>query len=113
MAFSLKSKLALSEINCERRTEYSYLKPLQINGIRSAVLSDTFIILPTGYGKSLIFEMIPRINRTKAVIISPLNAIIEEQTGKLSEKALHVTSKLAKDLTAGEYNRSCNQYTCM
>ena len=71
---ALKTKVALARINMKRGSTYSYLKPLQCQSITAALEQDTVIVLPTGYGKSLIFETILEVNQKKAVIISPLNA---------------------------------------
>ena len=98
MEFVLKSKFALTKINSERKTEFTFLKPLQFKSIQAAESTDTLAILPTGYGKSMIFELLPRLDDTTAVIVSPLNAIIEEQTNKLGERCLRIDNKLIKKL---------------
>ena len=56
------------------------------------------VILPTGYGKSLIYEIVQRIQETKVIIISPINAIINEQTSRFGESALQVDSEIIKQL---------------
>ena len=63
--FSLTSKKALSTINIRRNRDYSYLKPLQCKSLKASRQSDSMVILPTGYGKSLIFELLPVINRSQ------------------------------------------------
>jgi ATP-dependent DNA helicase RecQ len=65
------------------------LKPLQQTALESIVQGDVIAILPTGYGKSLIYELLPfhhfeQTNEPAVVLIlEPLNVIIEQQTQKL------------------------------
>ena len=106
--FSLKTKIALGEVN-KKKTKtgenvayYSYIKPLQMKGISSAIHRDTLTILPTGYGKSLIFEIIPYLLHSKIIIISPLNAIILEQVAKLGDSSLQIDTGLISDLNTGK-----------
>lgn len=105
--FSLRTKFALGQINNKRAKSgetfyYSYIKPLQMRGIISAVQRDTLTILPTGYGKSLIFELLPQMLQSKIIIISPLNAIISEQLAKLGDRSLRIDTELLTDLTSGK-----------
>ena len=102
LEFVLKIKIALSKINYDRKTEFQVLKPLQAKSVKAARFTDTLSILPTGYRKSMVFELLPRLNDTNAVIISPLNAIIEEQTEKLGNRSLRVDAKLVKNLRDSE-----------
>ncbi|CAC5410858.1 unnamed protein product [Mytilus coruscus] len=98
----LTYKIALTKINSTRKVNLTFLKPLQLQSIQGAMKSDALIILPTGYGKSLIFEMLAKMNNTKCIIISPLNAIIEEQTRKLGSKAVNVNAALTNSLEGPE-----------
>lgn len=100
--FSLKTKIALSAVNMRRCAEYSYLKPLQYQSLKAATFSDSMIILPTGYGKSLIFELLPLLNNTQIIIVSPLNAIIEEQVSKFGADYTSLDLKLLEDLKKGK-----------
>lgn len=50
-----KTKKALIDINKEKETYFNYLKPLQSVSLKKSLEGDCMIILPTGYGKSLIF----------------------------------------------------------
>ena len=58
---------------------------MQIKCIKSALETDTLVILPTGYGKSLVYELIQIICNSKMVIISPINAIIDRQVRRLDQ----------------------------
>ena len=56
---------------------------MQIKCIKSALETDMLVILPTGYGKSLVYELIQIICDSKMIIISPVNAITDEQIRRL------------------------------
>ena len=58
---------------------------MQIKCINSALEKDTLVILPTGYGKSLVYELKQIICNSKMIIISPINAIIDEQIRRLDQ----------------------------
>ena len=76
LKFCLKCKKALASVNIRRKTEYTFLNPLE---------TDTLVILPTGYGKSLVYELKQIICNSKMIIISPINAIIDEQIRRLDQ----------------------------
>lgn len=70
------------------------LKECQYEAVKAVVVDrkDTICILPTGYGKSLIYQLLPFVfdaylgyeNTTSSVIvISPLNALMVDQIAKL------------------------------
>lgn len=89
---SLKIKLCLAKVNSLVVKPYLYLKPKQIECMYVAVEKDLLCVLPTGYGKSLLFNTIPIYSKlcrqcrttTIAIVISPLNAIIAQQKFLLS-----------------------------
>ena len=54
--FTIKSKIALAEINSRRNAGYCYLKPMQALCLKKALRGGALAVLPTGFGKSLIFE---------------------------------------------------------
>ena len=56
-------------------SNYSSLKPKQVEALKACKKSDTTINLYTGYGKSLIFYLLPFLNETESgmVVSSPLN----------------------------------------
>ncbi|XP_062587881.1 ATP-dependent DNA helicase RecQ-like [Saccostrea cucullata] len=94
-----KLKRAVQNFNLKSKGHpVNYLKPHQINSLYSIQTTDTFVTLPTGYGKSLIYELSPFYAqelgiRQKCVIISPLNAIIDQEIDKLGPLAI----KLSED----------------
>jgi superfamily II DNA helicase RecQ len=76
---------ALSTYNSKLNMEVSSLKPAQLNALKTILGGqDVVAALPTGFGKSLIYEMIPFVNPNACVlIIEPLNVIIQQQVKKL------------------------------
>ena len=98
LEFSLQTKIALAKINKQRGSEFNYLKPLQAKSVKSALAGDSLIVLPTGYGKSLIFELVPSITTSRAIIVSPLNAIIEEQRQRLGDCGIQINATLTSGL---------------
>lgn len=106
---SIFLKIALSKINITRQQTFGSLKPLQTKSLISALNSDVLSILPTGYGKSLIFEILPRfvdicksfnhVNQVQdiplttasaIILITPLNSIIYEQIQRYGDQAIEV-----------------------
>ena len=67
------------------------LKPQQQTALESIVQGDVIAIQPTGYGKSLTYELLPfhhfkQTNEPAVVLIlEPLDVIIEQQTLKLKD----------------------------
>ncbi|XP_078328221.1 uncharacterized protein LOC111101565 isoform X3 [Crassostrea virginica] len=96
--FSVESKIALAKINKERHLSLNFLKPLQGESVKCSLKNDTLAVLPTGYGKSLIYEIIQKINNSKIVLISPLNSIIEEQSTKLGNDAVVIDGKFIDEI---------------
>ena len=65
-------------------------KPLQIRCLEAVLYGDVVAMLPTGYGKSLIYQMFPayldiRTERNIVIIVCPLNSIIEDQVNVLQK----------------------------
>lgn len=92
----LKQKLALLMFNKQFDEEYFFLKPKKIDCLKAIQEKDTVAILPTGYGKSLIFELLPHLSKcvcdikSIVIIIAPLNAIIEQELSKLGSYVCQV-----------------------
>lgn len=92
----MKEKLALSVFNTTLKTEYSFIKPKQLECLRVVYDNDVITVLPTGYGKSLIFEILPYFTKyvtgkfSIVILITPLNAIINQELSKLGYSSVHV-----------------------
>ena len=75
------------------------LKPKQKEALQSIVFKgqDCLIVLPTGYGKSLIYQMLQSLfdkisarnlsskDKSIVIVVSPLNALIDDQINKLNQ----------------------------
>ena len=55
--FCLITKAALSFIDKKQCSQFSFLKPKQFDCVKRALKGDTLLVLPTGFGKSLIYEL--------------------------------------------------------
>ena len=76
------------------------LKQQQYEALKAVTIDqkDCLIVLPTGFGKSLIFQLLPFVfehmlplntsnnNASSIIVVSPLNALMRDQVSKLQEK---------------------------
>ena len=85
---------------------YSKLKPEQEQAILAFVSGkDVFVALPTGYGKSLCFGLLPRVfdllrgveKQSVVIVVSPLVALMKEQAAFFSSKGISAASISDKD----------------
>ena len=92
--------LALGKLNDHIASSYTYLKSNQFLALQACEHHDTVINLSTGYGKSLIFYILPFLHDSLCgvIICTPLNSIIEDQAKKLGSKLLIVDQKLLLDI---------------
>ena len=71
---------------CVRRFPITNLKPEQQEAVECLLAGrDVLAILPTGFGKSLIYQVFGEVKQSSVLVISPLNSIVEEQVVELSE----------------------------
>ncbi len=60
------------------------LRPLQADAIRAALAGrDSLVVLPTGGGKSLCYQLPPLVSESTDVVISPLVALMKDQVDSL------------------------------
>ena len=69
------------------RTNYENLKHEQITAITALLRGDVLAVLPTGYGKSLIYQLMPFIENCILIVLIPLNSILYEQKSRLGDRA--------------------------
>jgi ATP-dependent DNA helicase RecQ len=68
---------------------YSSFRPLQENIVRSLVGGhDTCVIMPTGGGKSLCYQLPALVSGKTALVISPLIALMQDQAAQLAQMGI-------------------------
>eukprot|EP01084_Bolivina_argentea_P004855 9187_1 len=79
--------------------KYSSFKTFQINVILHTLNNgDSIVVQETGSGKSICFQIPPLVSTQPALIISPLNSLINNQQSKLLQAGLKCTNlKLGKE----------------
>ncbi|MCF8254208.1 MAG: RecQ family ATP-dependent DNA helicase [Bacteroidia bacterium] len=83
----------------ERYWNFTKFKPLQEDIINAVIEGeDTFVLLPTGGGKSLCFQIPALAKEGICIVISPLIALMKDQVQKLQDqgiKAMALTSGIS------------------
>ena len=68
---------------------YSSFRPMQERIVRSLVAAhDTCVIMPTGGGKSLCYQLPALVLGKTAVVISPLIALMQDQAAQLAQMGI-------------------------
>ncbi len=94
------SKKHLISLNKAHGFDYSCFLPKQLLAIEKALEGNVIICLPTGYGKSFIYQILAYALDTRVIVCSPLSAILIEQADKLGHSCIHVTKQMNIDLQA-------------
>ena len=82
----------------------------QFRGTQESIITnvlnrrDSFVIMPTGAGKSLCYQLPALLNERTAIVISPLIALMKNQVDQLSTLGVNAQF-LNSTLTKGEMNR--------
>jgi len=100
----------LAKYNERMKAKYESLKDKQSETIEALRKGDVLAILPTGYGKSLIYHLMPFVDESCFVIVlCPLNSILYEQKERLGESALLIDRNVVSDLKAFVKSRKLDQ----
>ena len=80
------------------------LRDKQDESLAAAKDHDVISVLPTGYGKTIIIQLLPFLRQDKdciVVIISPLNTIIHEQAARFGQHGQIIDGDFINDLVSG------------
>jgi ATP-dependent DNA helicase RecQ len=93
----------------QRYWGYNSFRPLQENIVRSLLAGrDTCVVMPTGGGKSLCYQLPALISGRTAVVISPLIALMQDQAAQLAQMGIPA-AVLNSTLTSAEQTRIIQQ----
>jgi superfamily II DNA helicase RecQ len=60
---------ALAKYNTDFKKSIAEIKPHRLDAIEKLLKSDVLCVLPTGYGKSLIYECVPYMCPERALVV--------------------------------------------
>jgi ATP-dependent DNA helicase RecQ len=94
---------------------YSELRPLQEESIRAGLeRRDSLVVMPTGGGKSLCYQVPPELAQRTDIVVSPLISLMKDQVDGLREcgyaaaalysgMPLHAVQETEEQVAAGRY----------
>ena len=89
----------------EKNFGFSGFRPGQAEAIQSLLKGEhTLVVMPTGSGKSLIYQLVALHLPGITLVISPLIALMKDQVDSLDRRSIPVTF-INSTLTGGEQNR--------
>ena len=84
---------------------YSSFRPLQEKIVRSLIAGhDTCVVMPTGGGKSLCYQLPAVVSGRTAVVISPLIALMQDQAAQLAQMGIPA-AVLNSSLSSADQNQ--------
>jgi ATP-dependent DNA helicase RecQ len=88
---------------------YSSFRPLQEQIVRSLLAGhDTCVVMPTGGGKSLCYQLPALVSERTTVVISPLIALMQDQAAQLAQMGIPA-AVLNSSVSSEEQNRVMRQ----
>lgn len=99
----------------EKHFHYPAFRPGQLDALHHILSQrDTLVVMPTGSGKSLIYQIAALVQPGTTLVISPLVALMKDQADSLTRRGVAATF-INSSLTAAEQNRrlaalAANQY---
>jgi ATP-dependent DNA helicase RecQ len=88
---------------------YSSFRPLQERIVRSLLAGrDTCVVMPTGGGKSLCYQLPAVVSERTTVVISPLIALMQDQAAQLAQMGIPA-AVLNSSVSSEEQNRIMRQ----
>jgi ATP-dependent DNA helicase RecQ len=88
---------------------YSSFRPLQEQIVRSLLAGhDTCVVMPTGGGKSLCYQLPALVSERTTVVISPLIALMQDQAAQLAQMGI-AAAVLNSSVSNEEQNRIIRQ----
>src|SRR6202158_227948 len=88
---------------------YNSFRPLQERIVRSLLAQhDTCVVMPTGGGKSLCYQLPAVVSERTTVVISPLIALMQDQTAQLAQMGIPA-AVLNSSVSNEEQNRVMRQ----
>jgi len=94
--------LAAARRLARKRFGIQRLHPLQAQAIEAVIAGrDTLAVLPTGYGKSLIYQLPALLAERPTVVVSPLIALMADQEASLRRRGASVV-RIDSSLRVGE-----------
>lgn len=83
---------------------YSSFRPLQEKIVKSLIAGhDTCVVMPTGGGKSLCYQLPAVVSGRTTIVISPLIALMQDQAAQLAQMGIPA-AVLNSSLSSGEQN---------
>ncbi|MCC7163749.1 MAG: RecQ family ATP-dependent DNA helicase [Anaerolineae bacterium] len=93
----------------EKYFGYSAFRPGQLEALHHILAKrDTLVVMPTGSGKSLIYQMAALVQPGTALVISPLVALMKDQTDSLTRRGI-AAAFINSTLTVAEQDRRLAQ----